>query len=536
MPPPLASEIFDFIECHPQVAHERIEFADARFGSFRRSVRSLAIRLRKRDELGLQLSTRIGAVLCEVLTVPMAFDSLEGSLLEIVGSREIFQKYFGTELAETYGDALNEAQSLRTSTNLLRQAIAVGAAELQANGRIFKIYCHRRARVHFESAMQEFAGGRLSDSEFLHTPRDYRKCSPFHTVLKVGPLRSFGWGSAPDALLSAPRFERLAQYVWSGCDDEPGFGYDPVDVAQMDRPASSGLDRSTGSPRQLSLTVSKVGSEPSTPQDVDDSFDEFKLLAATSTPLDTRSATLVQISNTQGVLFPRFARVMSFDPRPTSLEPIERRTPAESLEEGMYLIVAKIEDLDLGSIRADHGQYSALWKRSLREAWENEPEKLLELLRADGLSLSGLASAIVHWCRPPSTVIHAPRELRHFEILLQVLNRLGSTWPATTPTRVPFWRLAWNEVRSSRGEAIQAGFQEHEFVEDELIAILRRQIERVREKSLSNDSFTVELTPDQGISGKLDFNRVYRIEEGFNAPESSLKCIAPIEDFDQWRA
>jgi len=46
----------------------------------------------------------------------------------------------------------------------------------------------------------------------------------------VGPLRSKGWGSAPDAILSAPRFARLIQIVWSGCGDEEDFGYDPVAV------------------------------------------------------------------------------------------------------------------------------------------------------------------------------------------------------------------------------------------------------------------------------------------------------------------
>ena len=46
--------------------------------------------------------------------------------------------------------------------------------------------------------------------------------------MKVGPLRARGWRSAPDAIVTAPRFRTLAQLVWSGSIDDSDFGYDPV--------------------------------------------------------------------------------------------------------------------------------------------------------------------------------------------------------------------------------------------------------------------------------------------------------------------
>ena len=71
--------------------------------------------------------------------------------------------------------------------------------------------------------------------------KDYREVEPFDVLVKVGPLRSKGWGSAPDATLSAPRFAKMVQIVWSGCGDEDDFGYDPAGIIAggASAPASS---------------------------------------------------------------------------------------------------------------------------------------------------------------------------------------------------------------------------------------------------------------------------------------------------------
>ena len=47
-------------------------------------------------------------------------------------------------------------------------------------------------------------------------------------LIKVGPFRSCGWGNCSDALLTAPRFESIVHFVWSGSKDEPRFGLDTV--------------------------------------------------------------------------------------------------------------------------------------------------------------------------------------------------------------------------------------------------------------------------------------------------------------------
>jgi len=65
---------------------------------------------------------------------------------------------------------------------------------------------------------------------------------PFEVLIKMGPLRSKGWGSAPDAIVSAPRFGTLVQIVWAGCADEDDFGYDPV-AARVGNVVAPSLDQ-----------------------------------------------------------------------------------------------------------------------------------------------------------------------------------------------------------------------------------------------------------------------------------------------------
>jgi len=72
-----------------------------------------------------------------------------------------------------------------------------------------------------------------------------------------------------------------------------------------------------------------------------------------------------------------------------------------------------------------------------------------------------LNSCVAHWCRPPTTVIHAPQQRRHFESLIQVLgidaNRKAFVFEMLK-SRGGRWR---GERCHARGEAIQSGMQEN---------------------------------------------------------------------------
>src|SRR5262249_33426726 len=112
--------------------------------------------------------------------------------------------------------------------NPARARLRAVIRELRGQRQIFKIYCHRRAQQYFESIPIPPDDPPISENAFLHSLLEYRDAPPFDALVKFGPLRARGWGSAPDAVLNAPRFGTLVQIVWSGSNDDSDFGFDPV--------------------------------------------------------------------------------------------------------------------------------------------------------------------------------------------------------------------------------------------------------------------------------------------------------------------
>jgi hypothetical protein len=201
----------------------------------------------------------------------------------------------------------------------------------------------------------------------------------------------------------------------------------------------------------------------------------------------------------------------------------------------MYIVQPLVSAVDLGTVRAGQGNYSWIWKNELARARDADAPGLFMKLVDEGIDLENLNAAIEHWCRPPTTVIHAPKRIKHFEILLRVLGFGDRIEVGANKKRVPFWRLAWDEVRRSRGEAIQAGFQEHEIVEEELQGILVKLLPAVREKARSGINFELPIPSSNDIKGVFKFFLVSEIQEGFNAPDSVLRTVLPLETFERWR-
>jgi hypothetical protein len=261
--------------------------------------------------------------------------------------------------------ALNAARELLRIENPVRARLQTVIRELRTTGRSFKIYCHKAARPHFESLFLPPIDAPLDAAVFLHSVRNYREADTFDTLIKVGPLRSRGWGAAPDAIKAAPRFATLIQIVWAGSSDEPGFGYDPVAPA-------TGATAPTGAPAAdggalgncISWTphVTQIGNDDDLDAGQSPVEDEFQVFNKLNQPGQKRRATLLHVDDGQGILYPPLARVISFDPSPAATEPIAQRLPGESLLDGMYVIRPMLGDVDIGGVRAEHGHYSRTWK------------------------------------------------------------------------------------------------------------------------------------------------------------------------------
>ena len=478
------------------------------------------------------MRTGVRTLLSEWLTVPVPFDDSFLESTSALGDADAIDRRWGHEVRTAYDHACGAARLLQRDENPARGEVRDAVRQLGSLGSTWKIYCHRRGRAHFESI---FADDPLPPDVFLHSVKDYREVEPFDCLIKVGALRSKGWGSAPDAVLSAPRFAKMVQIVWSGCSDEDDFGYDPAAITGTSGSAPSGV-ADLGGARAIRWRrdVIKIGDAADIAAATADD-DELKLFRAMARATVVRRGTLVEIDSKDGILYPPHSAVPTFDPSPYADEPIAHRLPGETLVEGMFLIRPLLGDVDLGTLRAGEGRYSRIWKERLREEVRRAPNDLMKRLRVAGIELLNLRACIRQWCRPPSSVIHAPQQRQHFEILVRVLG-IGHDSTATARTlRHPWWEYAWHEISHTRGEAIQTGIQEHEIVDEQLFLILDDLLPEIRLCAAGEPIFALEIPLEVGLTGVVRFWQVRSIEDGFLVPDTMLRVICDLDTVEQWR-
>jgi hypothetical protein len=534
-----ASQIFNFLDQHPACSIERHEIAASDFGALRRGLRSIVVRLRDAYDLEAQaLSDRLRMHLSEWLTVPVPFDGAILEAVQILGDRNAVRDRWGQDIRVLYDAAVRAARDLTLGENPVRAKVRAVIHGLRAGGQTFRIYCHRRARPHFESLLGQ-SDAPLEDRMFLHTVRDYRDAEPFDALIKVGPLRSRGWGSAPDALISAPRFATLDQIVWSGCNDEPGFGYDPTaPPAELGSTPAKGPVAEHGSLSHRISWISRTtrsGEDSGTVTGGEIEPDEFQIFREFNHIRENRRATLVEIHAEQGILYPPYSHVLSFDPTPHANEPIGYRLPGETLVEGMFVILSLHSDVDLGGSDARRGVYSQAWKTRLAAKYRADPHGLVRQLRSGGINLIDLYSCIERWSSSVADVLPAPGQRRHFQILTEVL---GVDWDGNIPSKMQgiLWaECAWNEIRRARGEAIQTGRDEHELIDEELLSILKDLLCDIRLLSAMHDVFVLPIPAGRALRGIIRFYKVYSVEEGFQVPDTELRFVRELNTIEQWR-
>lgn len=537
-----ASQMFHFLDTTTTFSLERVEFAHTEFNNLRRSLRGIIRMLNDSDEQDAKdLSDGLRMTVSEWLTSPIRFDlQTMWGVVDSMGTESHVRQRWGLDLFNLYNSAAEAALKLSEATNPLRDQLQSTIRQLIAEGVKFKIYCHRRARPLFEAMYQEGNRPENFSSSFLYSVRDYRESEIFDTLIKVGPLRSRGWGAVPDALLNAPRFKRIVQFVWSGCQDEPGFGSDTGIITEnsdspskIEATASNILVVDTitwqKSLFQHGAELRGIGAEYS---DLDELREFSQQAAISSRP---RNAVLVQIDDEHGILYPRFSKVISFDPNALDSDHVALRIPGESLLEGMFLIRPLLADDNLSSLTSEQGIYSQRWKLQLQRALSGNVENLVVRLRTSGLNLIGLEHALRRWSKPQTTVIHAPQQRTHFEILLRALELGNEAIQVEKKPRVLYSKLAWNEICHSRGEAIQAGVQEHEQLENLSLAILKGLRTPITELARENVTFQLDIPLDSSVSGHFHIYKIQGIEEGYSAPDGEIKVIRELRQIDQWR-
>lgn len=526
-----ASEIFEFVADTENWFVERRELASVAFGNLRRNLRLMFMRLRETDDQeSREISEKLRMHISEWLTVPIRFDRSMVDALHALGGPAAVHKRWGSEIGTSYANALVSVEEVSRMENPVRVELRGIINSLREQNTSFKIWCHRRARAHFESIVEPPAEV-LNDSVFLHSLSNYKDVRPFHTLIKVGPLRSFGWSSAPDALITAPRFSRLIQVVWSGCSDEQHFGYDPIAAG-----IQGAGKQSPAQQNRISWSSRTIHSgEDSRLENERGEEDEFELFKQ-STPRDEqRYATLIQIDDEHGILYPKHAKVLTFDPAPDVPEPIALRPLGTDVIEGMFCILPRLGEVDLGEIQAGEGQFSRKWKERLRHELAINADGIHRLLRNGGITLVHLRSRMGNWAKPPTTVIHAPQNRRDFEILINVLGVDFDPGDPRIHKGIPWWQYAWREIQRARGEAIQTGLKEHEIIHEELQGFLNGLLAEIRSNAARSDTFQLPIVVGRDAYGDLLFFKIVTIEDGYLAPDSELKCVRELGVIEQWR-
>lgn len=532
-----ASQVFDFLDQHPTFAIERREAHSVVFGRLRKSIRRIVTRLTEGDEVDSQeVADSLRILLSEWLTVPICFDGAMLESISALGDASAVEMRWGREIRVAYDLAWSAASAIQQVENPARTQLRDIITQLRHQGGDWRIYCHRRARSHFESI---FPNEPLAADVFLHSVKDYREVRPFDVLVKMGPLRSKGWGAAPDAVLTAPRFVNLIQVVWAGCADEGDFGYDPIAADMGDlgaaRPAQTEVRRVMPSTIVWTRNVVHFGDAPSE-ADAGSELDELKMFRELTRASEMRHATLVQIDEEDGILYPPHSEVATFDPASEAEEPIAHRLLDATLSEGMFVIWPVLGTADLGGLHAGEGHYSRIWKECLRKQFRYTPNDLLRRLREGGIELKNLRSRVRQWCRPPSTVIHAPQQHRHFETLIRVLGiDHDATVAGPRMLSRPWWEYAWSEIGQARGEAIQTGMQEQEIIDEQLFVILQDLLPEIRRCAQTQDCFQLKIPADKPLQGMVRFYKVRSIEESFLVPDTFLKVICDVDTIEQWR-
>jgi hypothetical protein len=202
----------------------------------------------------------------------------------------------------------------------------------------------------------------------------------------------------------------------------------------------------------------------------------------------------------------------------------------------MFVARRQLREVDFGGQQVEHDHYSQIWKSRLNEERHRNLDGLVNRLRNGGLDLTSLPAVIRNWCVASTTVIHAPHKSKHFEVLIRVLGVGSDAQDEGQARSFPWWRRAWDEIRRSRGEAIQAGLHGQEILDDQLLITLGNLLPSIRALAAKEDGVPLAIPADHAVHGTVLFNKITQIEEGFRAPDAELKVVRDLSTIDQWRA
>jgi hypothetical protein len=525
-----ATEIFEFLRATPSTTVERHEVSLPRFDALRSDIRAIARTLYESDDReSIAAADQLRILVLGWLTNPIPFDDSIAAAIAVLGTAAEVGTRWGRAVQSHFERACDHARRMAGEKNPIRTRIEELLGR-EIDGKFhLRIFCDRRSRPTFESLLPaNFLIPNDADI-FLHSAVEYRDARPFDVLVKVGPLRPTGVGAVPDAIRTVPKFQRLLQVVWSGCNDDPSFGLDPCIMEQPGESVSVAGSSNPADERPwiLELKLPPPSDTTHLLQEALVASDDFDFFESCRNRGDLAKATLIKLDGDAAILVPPLARVWGV---PRASNGPGRFLAGETLLAGDTLILPEVKHLSGRGQSTAFGQHSGRWKVALKkECCASEP-RLLQRLRDAGMPHTQLAQCVRRWCEPATTVVHAPKRYRDFMTLIRVLGLESDDAPFKN--QGSWINESWEEIRRSRGDSIQLGKEDQRRVDEELQRVL---VELHRRGALACGSDCRPIPPGYPIQGNLRVLRIESIEEGFQVPHEELHRLRLRESVEQWR-
>lgn len=459
--------------------------------------------------------------------------------LESLGSQRFVGDRWGLQAARDWSTAHRAGEALAGTRNELRAALMERASRYAAErSKRVKLYCHRgepnQADLSFLQAQPSWRIG------LIHTLAEYRAARPFDVLLKVGPLLGCGRGKLPDAILSAPKFRSLVQFVWHGLHDATDYPLEALATEPLRwMPAQEeGVDQEVlalGSGIVWNRVKTRIGNaEPmEVPLLNEFTWNDVPLPRRNNT--DTCDALLVAFRGGFAAFLPPGGKELTYAEENLAGERAGLRNPEDAFWPGLWWARKMVNAQDLGELTAQEGARALQWKLCLGRAVETEPIRLEQQLRERGVQRNDMWDRMQEWRTVNRSVITAPKTRSDFDVLLRLLEPWGKD-ATMTPVTVQRWiDEAWKEVQASRSVAINTGVVEHELIDEELLRILEARVDRQRLGQNQAIPYRLLMEPSSPLAGHVDLYPVSAIDHGYSCPISKLRQICTLEEAAEWQ-
>lgn len=525
--------IFDsYVEPNLKIIRKEVEFAPV--AEFRKSLIVIFNQLDRSDEHQSMISGKIWSVVSVLLTSVSDFHLiLPDATEQIFTSQKTVKENWGYEIWANYNRAVSIAYSLISKPNPLLVETLNCIKSLKNDGRSFAIFYPKKwIPVLLESFKS--AGIDPSSIKFISSVAEYRDSEFVDTIIKIGPMRTNGWSRTPDSLLTSPKCNTIIQIAWQKCPDESLHGNDPIVPVSRLQPG-----RIQSKIVDWVITNEPIYADwetPIQPPTIEASAivlsDDLSTLSVASK--DFRSAVLLSLDADYGLLNAPAGKIIIYNTNQIIDTCCGVRSAATVEPSSFIVIVGEYTTSDDSDKTTGLDNYSNIWKSTLQKENEAAPIAFIQKLEQNGLDLSELRSALRHWVRPTSTVIHAPQRREHFEIICRVLgltelvNHRGK--------EMPLWRAAWSEITISRGEAIQAGMESSEKLESIVLDGLRKFNHTINQEIGDSSKFNLHIPyGEEGGYLPIILHKVLEVESGYRAPGSELRKILQLDYIQQWQ-